>query len=108
VTRLGICGYRSRDRHYHWTPLRNVRAIAAVSAPVVHMPENRSKTAAFGSGAVIGALGGLIGLGGAEFRLPLLISLFRFRGLEAVILNILLPLLAAVLVISAVRVWRHQ
>jgi uncharacterized membrane protein YfcA len=31
--------------------------------------------------------GGLIGLGGAEFRLPLLIGLFRFRGLEAVILN---------------------
>src|SRR5882757_729901 len=48
---------------------------------------NRSKSAAFGSGAVIGALRGLIGLGGAEFRLPLLISLFRFRGLEAVILN---------------------
>src|ERR1700692_881645 len=43
--------------------------------------------AAFASGAVIGTLGGLIGLGGAEFRLPLLISLFRFRGLEAVILN---------------------
>jgi uncharacterized membrane protein YfcA len=42
---------------------------------------------AFGSGALIGALGGLIGLGGAEFRLPLLISLFRFRGLQAVILN---------------------
>jgi len=48
---------------------------------------NRSKPAAFGSGAVIGILGGLIGLGGAEFRLPFLISLFRFRGLEAVILN---------------------
>lgn len=47
----------------------------------------RSKPAAFGSGALIGMLGGLIGLGGAEFRLPLLISLFRFRGLEAVILN---------------------
>jgi hypothetical protein len=29
-------------------------------------------------GAVIGGLAGLIGLGGAEFRLPLLISLFRF------------------------------
>ncbi len=28
-----------------------------------------------------------VGLGGAEFRLPLLITLFRFRGLEAVILN---------------------
>ncbi|MGE0116059.1 MAG: sulfite exporter TauE/SafE family protein [Steroidobacteraceae bacterium] len=41
----------------------------------------------FGSGAVIGALGGLIGLGGAEFRLPLLIGLFGFGALEAVILN---------------------
>lgn len=43
--------------------------------------------AAFGSCTLIGTLGGLIGLGGAEFRLPLLISMFRFRGLEAVILN---------------------
>jgi uncharacterized membrane protein YfcA len=43
--------------------------------------------AAFGGGALIGALGGLIGLGGAEFRLPLLIGFFRFAGLEAVILN---------------------
>jgi uncharacterized membrane protein YfcA len=42
---------------------------------------------AFGGGAVIGALGGLIGLGGAEFRLPLLIGLFRFAALQAVILN---------------------
>jgi uncharacterized membrane protein YfcA len=47
----------------------------------------RSKATAFGAGAAIGTLGGLIGLGGAEFRLPLLIGLFRFRGLEAVILN---------------------
>jgi len=38
-------------------------------------------------GAVIGALGGLIGLGGAEFRLPLLIGLFRFGALQTVILN---------------------
>lgn len=43
--------------------------------------------AAFAGGAVIGALGGLIGLGGAEFRLPLLIGPYRFRALEAVILN---------------------
>ncbi len=43
--------------------------------------------AAFGGGAAIGALGGLIGLGGAEFRLPLLIGAFRFAALEAVILN---------------------
>ncbi|MGV2184026.1 sulfite exporter TauE/SafE family protein [Rhizobium rhizogenes] len=46
-----------------------------------------NKTAAFGGGAVIGSLGGLIGLGGAEFRLPLLIGMFRFGALEAVILN---------------------
>jgi uncharacterized protein len=47
----------------------------------------RSMPAAFGSGAIIGALGGLIGLGGAEFRLPLLIGAFRFAALQAVILN---------------------
>src|SRR5436190_1033935 len=55
------------------------------------MPEqieaSRSLPAGFGRGALIGTLGGLIGPGGAEFRLPVLISLFRFRGLAAVILN---------------------
>ena len=42
---------------------------------------------AFGGGAVIGSLGGLMGLGGAEFRLPLLIGPFGFAALESVILN---------------------
>lgn len=41
----------------------------------------------FGSGLAVGTLGGLVGLGGAEFRLPLLIGLFRFGALPAVILN---------------------
>jgi uncharacterized membrane protein YfcA len=49
--------------------------------------EPRSNPAAFAGGAIIGALGGLIGLGGAEFRLPLLIGAFRFAALQAVILN---------------------
>ncbi|MFH0974579.1 MAG: sulfite exporter TauE/SafE family protein [Spirochaetota bacterium] len=40
-----------------------------------------------GAGALIGTLGGLIGLGGAEFRLPLLIGLFGYSALPAVILN---------------------
>lgn len=47
----------------------------------------QGKWATFGGGAIIGTLGGLIGLGGAEFRLPLLIGAFGFAALEAVILN---------------------
>ncbi|MGW1544198.1 hypothetical protein ACWCPM_28840 [Streptomyces sp. NPDC002309] len=42
---------------------------------------------AFVAGGAVGVLGGMIGLGGAEFRLPLLISLFGFAALSAVILN---------------------
>lgn len=53
----------------------------------VNIPTSRNLPAAFGGGAIIGTLGGLIGLGGAEFRLPLLIGFFRFAALEAVILN---------------------
>jgi len=50
----------------------------------------RERTPLIGAGsfgAVIGILGGLIGLGGAEFRLPVLLGVFKFRALEAVILN---------------------
>lgn len=39
------------------------------------------------AGAAVGTLGGLIGLGGAEFRLPLLIGVFGYSALPAVILN---------------------
>jgi uncharacterized protein len=49
--------------------------------------QERRPLAALASGTAIGALGGLIGLGGAEFRLPLLLSVFRFAPLEAIILN---------------------
>lgn len=56
--------------------------------PDAPVPDSAGRKAgAFGGGALIGALGGLIGLGGAEFRLPLLIGAFRFGALEAVILN---------------------
>lgn len=41
----------------------------------------------FIAGSLIGTLGGLIGLGGAEFRLPVLVGVFRLGTLEAVILN---------------------
>ncbi|RDJ00762.1 permease [Rhizobium phaseoli] len=46
-----------------------------------------NRPAALCGGGAIGTLGGLIGLGGAEFRLPLLIGPFGFAALEAVILN---------------------
>ena len=67
--------------------------------------------AAFVGGAAVGTLGGLIGLGGAEFRLPLLLGPFGFAPLEAVILNkamslivvgSALPFRAATVPISAV------
>lgn len=39
------------------------------------------------SATLIGILGGLIGLGGAEFRLPVLAGFFKLPTLEAVIMN---------------------
>ncbi|MEV7121259.1 sulfite exporter TauE/SafE family protein [Kitasatospora griseola] len=69
---------------------------------------------AFGAGAVIGVLGGMIGLGGAEFRLPLLIGLFGFAALSAVILNkamslvvVLTALPARLTAVSAGQVAAH-
>jgi uncharacterized protein len=47
----------------------------------------KNQLGGFLSGGIVGLLGGLIGLGGAEFRLPILISLFRFDALPAIILN---------------------
>ena len=48
--------------------------------------------AAFGWGAVVAVLGGLIGLGGAEFRLPVLLSVFGLTLLLAVVANLVLSL----------------
>ncbi|HJQ58429.1 MAG TPA: sulfite exporter TauE/SafE family protein, partial [Vineibacter sp.] len=54
---------------------------------VIETPSRTAGAGAFFGGLGIGTLGGLIGLGGAEFRLPLLIGMFRFGPLEAVIVN---------------------
>jgi uncharacterized protein len=56
---------------------------------------------AFGAGAAVGLLGGMIGLGGAEFRLPLLIGVFGFAALQAVILNKAMSLVVVVAAIPA-------
>ncbi|MGW6978868.1 sulfite exporter TauE/SafE family protein [Streptomyces sp. NPDC054932] len=55
----------------------------------------------FGAGAAIGVLGGMIGLGGAEFRLPLLIGLFGFAALSAVILNKAMSLVVILIALPA-------
>lgn len=57
----------------------------------------------FIAGGLIGILGGLIGLGGAEFRLPVLVGVFRLATLQAIILNkaMSLVVVAAALIFRA-------
>lgn len=55
----------------------------------------------FAVGGAAGLLGGMIGLGGAEFRLPLLISVFAFAALHAVILNKALSLVVVLTALPA-------
>ena len=69
----------------------------AAAAPV----RARSLSAALATGAGVGLLGGLIGLSGAEFRLPLLIGLFGFAALQAVIMNKALSLIVVVTALPA-------
>lgn len=80
MSRLQTCGPSSSCTSLYPTDNSAMISDRATDTP-------RNAPAAFGGGAIIGALGGLIGLGGAEFRLPLLIGVFRFVALEAVILN---------------------
>jgi len=47
-------------------------------------------------GTPIGLLGGLIGLGGAEFRLPVLAGVFGYRARRAVALNLAISLITVV------------
>jgi uncharacterized membrane protein YfcA len=61
----------------------------------------RSRTSAFAAGAMVGVLGGMIGFGGAEFRLPLLIGLFGFVALQAVVMNKAMSLLVVLTALPA-------
>jgi uncharacterized protein len=62
----------------------------------------RSVAAAL-AGAGVGILGGLLGLGGAEFRLPLLVTLFRSTLRRAVSLNLAISFVAVVVVALVAR-----
>ncbi len=64
-------------------------------------PTTRSPAVAFLGGGAIGVLGGMIGLGGAEFRLPLLIGVFGFVALQAVVLNKAMSLVVVVTALPA-------
>ncbi len=64
-------------------------------------PPRRRLGQAFAAGAGVGALGGLVGLGGAEFRLPLLLALFGFAALTAVVVNKTMSLLVVLVALPS-------
>lgn len=61
--------------------------------PETKSPARRSPVLALIWGAPIGFLGGLIGLGGAEFRLPVLVGIFGYGARRAVALNLAISLI---------------
>lgn len=68
----------------------------------IHVDGQGRLVSAFVAAALVGVLGGLVGLGGAEFRLPLLLVMFGFAALQAVILNKAMSLV----VVSAALIFR--
>jgi uncharacterized protein len=62
----------------------------------VSSPPRARPLLAFLYGAPIGVLGGLIGLGGAEYRLPVLRAVFRYPTRRAVALNLAVSLLTLI------------
>ena len=57
---------------------------------------NRQNILALGWGGLIGVLGGLIGLGGAEFRLPVLVGVFKYPTLKAIVINLMVSLVTVI------------
>jgi uncharacterized membrane protein YfcA len=62
------------------------------TAPSLRLYSVRRPVAAFAAGAAVALLAGLIGLGGAEFRLPILILVFALYAHRAVRINLLISL----------------
>lgn len=75
--------------------------VQAIATPLAPHRLARSMPLAFTAGAAVGLLGGMIGLGGAELRLPLLIGVFGFAALQAVIMNKALSLIVVLTALPA-------
>lgn len=60
------------------------------------MDNKKTSVLAFLIGAPVGMVGGLIGLGGAEFRLPFLLKTFSKPAKRAVALNMLISLITVI------------
>jgi uncharacterized membrane protein YfcA len=69
--------------------------------PAVRTSQAARLTSGCAAGGLVGVLSGMIGLGGAEFRLPLLIGLFGFAALAAVIVNKALSLVVVITALPA-------
>src|ERR1700730_1585713 len=69
-------------------------SFAAPAAPA--LAGWRTVTIALGCALLMGSIGGLIGLGGGEFRLPLLVGLIGFTARAAVPMNQILSLVTLV------------
>lgn len=60
------------------------------------MEKKKSMLFALITGTPIGCLGGLIGLGGAEFRLPVLVGIFKYSAYKSVALNLAVSLVTVI------------
>ena len=74
---------------------------SSVTAPCPTACDTACAVRGFFTALAIGLLGGLVGLGGAEFRLPVLVGLFGLATLQAVIANKALSLLVVGVAIVA-------
>jgi uncharacterized membrane protein YfcA len=68
----------------------------AISAGVPALVGRRTTTIALACALLIGGIGGLLGLGGGEFRLPILVGLIGFAARAAVPMNQILSLVTLV------------
>ncbi len=68
----------------------------AIDRRPVTRPRRDGRLAPFGAGAAVATLGGLIGLGGAEFRLPVLVGLFKLGARDAILANVVVSLVTVV------------